>query len=74
MLCFGEKVVWEVGLYLLEVISERREGAMVGALEEEIELGAVDLESVDLAMLKFERTDDGSGRLEATRGGSSCPG
>ena len=62
----------KVGLDLPEVISERHEGAMVGMLEEDVELCAVELESVDLAVLKFEHADDRFG-CEESRAGASEP-
>lgn len=48
----------EVVLYLLEVVSERRERAMVGIVQEQVELCAVELESVHLAVFKFVDMDD----------------
>ena len=62
----------KVGLDLLQVISERREGAMVGIVEEDVELCAVELESVDLAVFKFEYADDRFG-CEESRAGASEP-
>jgi len=61
VLCFSEEVVREVVLYLLEVVSERGERAMVGASEQEVELCTVELESVYLAMFEFQCADDGFG-------------
>ncbi len=60
----------KVGLDLPEIISERREGAMVGILEEDVELCAVELEAIHLAVFEFERADDVRWWIEST-GGSS---
>jgi hypothetical protein len=65
-------IVKKVGLDLPEVISERREGAVVGMLEEDVELCAVELESVDLAVLKFEHSDERFGCEESRAGAAEA--
>jgi hypothetical protein len=46
--------VREVGFDLVEVVSERSEDAVIWLVEEQVELGAVKLEPVHLAVFKFE--------------------
>ena len=72
VLALGEKTVREVGFDVAEVVSERCERAVVRLVEEQVELSAMKLESINLAMLKFERTDDGLGSVKVAGSSSEA--
>ena len=72
MLCFGEQIVGKLGLDLVEVVLERRESVVLGLIEEQVEFGAMKLETIDLAVLKFEAANDRVRRVQG-RGDSTKP-
>lgn len=60
----------EVGCDLMEVWPKRCKVFVLWLGEEQVEFGAVELEAVDLAVLKFECANDRVGRVKSAGGGS----
>lgn len=68
MLCLSEEIVREVSFDLVEVVSERSKRLVVRFGEEQVEFRSVELEAIDLAVLKFKSPDDGIGGKESCAG------